>query len=103
MEIIARRYIIQEKLGEGAMWEVYRVYDRLTREEVALKRVNLTPNQYDHFSQEMSHDERRALAEEFRTLASLRHPHIISVLDYGFDDNRQPFLTMTLLKDGQTL
>jgi tetratricopeptide (TPR) repeat protein len=43
------------------------------------------------------------LAEEFRTLASLRHPHIISVLDYGFDADRQPFYTMELLRKPQNL
>ena len=42
---------------------------------------------------------RIALAQEFRTLASLRHPHIISVLDYGFDADRIPFFTMELLQD----
>ena len=41
---------------------------------------------------------RRALAQEFRVLASLRHPSIISVLDYGFDEQRQPFLAMELLE-----
>jgi serine/threonine protein kinase len=50
-----------------------------------------------------SDDFRLALAQEFKTLASLRHPHIISVLDYGFDKNRQPYLTMELLEDAPTL
>ncbi len=45
----------------------------------------------------------RALANEFKTLASLRHPNIISVLDYGFDRDRSPFYTMELLEDSQTL
>lgn len=40
---------------------------------------------------------RLRLAQEFRTLASMRHPHIVSVLDYGFDEARQPFYTMELL------
>ena len=40
---------------------------------------------------------RMALAQEFRTLAALRHPHIISVLDYGFVEQSQPFFTMELL------
>ena len=40
---------------------------------------------------------RLGLAQEFRTLASLRHPHIISVLDYGFDSEQQPYFTMELL------
>ncbi len=46
---------------------------------------------------------RLALAQEFRTLAALRHPHIISVLDYGFVGRRQPFFTMELLHNAQTL
>ncbi len=43
------------------------------------------------------------LAEEFRTLAAVRHPHVISVLDYGFDADRQPFYTMELLQNAQSL
>jgi len=44
-----------------------------------------------------------ALAREFHTLASLRHPHIISVLDYGFDRDGQPFYTMELLEGAKPL
>lgn len=43
------------------------------------------------------------LAEEFRTLAALRHPNVISVLDYGFDAAGQPFYTMELLHDALPL
>ncbi|HRI48734.1 MAG TPA: AAA family ATPase [Pseudomonadota bacterium] len=38
------------------------------------------------------------LTQEFQTLAGLRHPHIVSVLDYGFDHARQPYFTMELLE-----
>src|SRR5258706_15531538 len=47
-------------------------------------------------------DTRLALAEEFQLLASLRHPNIISVLDYGFDDGN-PYFTMELLDHAQTI
>jgi len=40
------------------------------------------------------------LTQEFRTLAGLRHPHIVSVLDYGFDRDHQPDFTMELLEGG---
>lgn len=43
------------------------------------------------------------LAEEFRTLAGLRHPNVISVLDYGIDAAGQPFYTMELLAHAQPL
>src|SRR5260370_13084157 len=42
---------------------------------------------------------RLALTQEFRVLASLRHPSIISGLDYGFDEQRQPYFTMELLEE----
>lgn len=38
------------------------------------------------------------LTQEFRTLSSLRHPHIVSVIDYGFADDRQPYFTMEFLE-----
>jgi serine/threonine protein kinase len=44
-----------------------------------------------------------ALGREFRTLASLRHPNIVSVFDYGFEAAQQPFFTMELLRDAQPL
>ena len=38
------------------------------------------------------------LTQEFRTLSGLRHPNIVSVLDYGFDEGQQPYFTMELLQ-----
>src|SRR5258708_38898072 len=32
-------------------------------------------------------------------LASLRHPNIISVPEYGFDEQQQPYFTMEFLDD----
>ncbi len=103
---INARYIIQEKLGEGAMGVVYRATDRIIGDTVALKRVTINSSQLDfasRASQGNSGNVRLALAQEFRTLSSLRHPHIISVLDYGFDADRQPYFTMDLLEEGRTL
>ncbi len=44
---------------------------------------------------------RLVLAREFEVLAGLRHPNIISVLDYGFDEARQPYFVMELVKGGK--
>lgn len=46
---------------------------------------------------------RLALAREFRLLASLRHPHIITVIDFGFDAQQQPYFTMELLENAESL
>ena len=48
-------------------------------------------------------DFRLALAQEFKLLATLRHPHVIEVLDYGFDEAGQPYFTMELLENAQTI
>jgi eukaryotic-like serine/threonine-protein kinase len=46
---------------------------------------------------------RLTLAREFRLLSSLRHPNIISVLDYGFDEELSPYFTMELLEGASTI
>jgi serine/threonine protein kinase len=101
---IGRRYVLQDVIGKGGMGIVYRALDRLTGKIVALKRVNTNPEQLEFNSKSSaSLDSRVALAQEFKVLASLRHPNIISVLDYGFDSERQPYITMELLENQQNI
>ncbi|GAB4161154.1 MAG: hypothetical protein Fur005_18330 [Roseiflexaceae bacterium] len=95
-QMLSARYQIETLIGAGTMGEVYRAWDRLNNQYVALKRVRL-----NHGDDPQAL--RLILAHEFRTLAGLRHPHIISVLDYGFDAARQPFFTMELFERAQTL
>jgi len=95
---IGARYQLINELGRGGTAAVYRVVDRLTGRVVTLKRLRLG----DRLDAD-SIDRRAALAEEFRLLASLRHPHIISVLDYGFDDDREPYFTMDLQENARTI
>ncbi len=104
-QVIGRRYILRESLGAGGMGAVYRATDRLTGTSVALKRVIQPddPAAQQAASTNDSVDFRLALAQEFKVLASLRHPNIISVIDYGFDDERHPYYTMELLENAQTI
>ncbi len=44
---------------------------------------------------------RLALAHEFEMLSTLRHPNVISVLDYGFGEDGQPYFTMNLVEGAQ--
>jgi tRNA A-37 threonylcarbamoyl transferase component Bud32/tetratricopeptide (TPR) repeat protein len=101
-DFIQHRYRLIKQLGTGGMGEVHAAYDRLTRQHIALKRVHIPAQQLHFNSKADSTDFRLALAQEFRALSSLRHPHIISVLDYGFDQ-QQPYFTMELLDAPQTL
>src|SRR5258706_7994953 len=101
--VLGRRYRLQDRLGAGGMGAVYRAYDRLTGEWIALKRVLAADEDIVFTSSHRSVDLRVALAQEFQWLASLRHPYIIAVLDYGFDSERQPYFTMELLNGAQTI
>jgi serine/threonine protein kinase/tetratricopeptide (TPR) repeat protein len=102
-KLFGRRYQPGELLGQGGMGAVYRAVDRLTGQTIALKRVISLVDNQDAQSQSDSVSYRLALAKEFKILASLRHPNIINVLDYGFDEEQQPYITMELLQDAQTL
>ncbi len=100
---IVNRYELRDKLGEGGMGVVYRAYDHLDQSIVALKRVHKPLHDLQFNSQTSFGNQRIAMVQEFRTLASLRHPRIISVLDYGFDREQNPFFTMSLLENGKTI
>jgi len=107
-KIIGRRYELHDQIGQGGMGAVYRALDRLTGQEVALKQVLTMPGASELGDTHDVVDFRIALAQEFKLLASLRHPNVIEVLDYGFDagaaaDLRQPYFTMELLTNTQTV
>jgi serine/threonine protein kinase len=99
--IIGGRYLILNELGSGGMGEVFRVLDRLTGRVATLKRLKAVHSlESDSIG---AADCRIALAQEFRLLATLRHPNIISVLDYGFDANGDPYFTMDLEENARTI
>lgn len=71
-------------LGRGGAAVVYEVEHPSTGERIALK---LLTHQMSAVRFE----------REYRTLASLNHPNIVAVHDFGFTDDRYPYLTMELL------
>jgi Protein kinase domain/AAA ATPase domain len=93
------RYQVLNEISRGGMGRVYRVLDRLTGRVVTLKRVVEPLDLGDKDSREA----RLSLAREFRLLASLRHPNIIRVLDYGFDEYGEPYYTMDLAESARTI
>jgi len=87
--ILDGRYEILEPLAEGGMGAVFRARRRLLGDEVAVKIVRA----------EYAGDQgaRERFLRESRTAAQLRHPHIVSILDFNLDAAGRPFLVMELL------
>jgi hypothetical protein len=82
------RYVVEKELASGGMGVVYRVFDRVAGENRALKRIR--PQAKDTVLYV------RAFEREFHFLASLDHPRIIRVFDYGVDE-QGAYYTMELL------
>jgi len=97
---LANRYERIRIMGSGSLGTVYHAIDHLNHQMVALKLVGHTANSQGSST---THNRALTLAHEFQILASLRHPHIISVLDYGFDAEGRPFYTMQLLDQSDTI
>ncbi|MDY7228248.1 ATP-binding protein [Hyalangium rubrum] len=107
-EVLGRRYHVLEVVGRGGMGTVYLARDRLAG-VVALKRLHRSIDEIANDASRSFGSKTAApevalgLADEFKVLTSLHHPHVISVLDYGFDDQQRPYYTMDLLKGAKTI
>lgn len=51
MMLIANRYELVDKLGQGGMGTVYRAIDYLTDSTIALKQVNVSPTELQFATQ----------------------------------------------------
>ncbi len=92
--ILDGRYEIIEPIAEGGMGAVFRARRRLLGDDVALKIVRL------EFASDQAARER--FMRESRACAQLRHPNIVSILDFNLDAEGRPFLVMELL-NGRSL
>jgi serine/threonine protein kinase/tetratricopeptide (TPR) repeat protein len=100
-KLIDRTCRIHAKLGEGGMGAVYSATHRVTGRRLAVKLLRAHRGNRSAGSTQV--EPRLALAREFRTLASLHHPNVIEVTDYGFDNESGPYLAMELLEPALTL
>jgi serine/threonine protein kinase len=86
-------YRVLEKIGSGAMGEVFRARDERLGRDVALKLIR--PSSSDN------PDHVRRFELEARAAAALNHPNIVSIYDVGFTDG-SPYIVCELL-EGKTL
>jgi tRNA A-37 threonylcarbamoyl transferase component Bud32 len=85
------RYRLEETLGKGGMAEVYRATDTKLARTVAVKVILEKHAVEEHFLERF--------LREARLVASLEHPNILPVYDFG-EENGMPFLVMPYLPGG---
>src|SRR4051795_6260139 len=85
-DLIAGRYRLLEPLGRGAMSSVWRAWDDELERQVAVKLLaqSADPARFER---------------EARAAASLSHPNICSLYDYGEADGR-PYMVLEYLPNG---
>jgi len=94
-QIFASRYRIRRRIAEGGMGAIFEAEHTATERRVALKLL------FPHILSIGNVAEKFEL--EAKVSARVNCPHIVEVLDAGYDSGTQsPFLVMELL-DGQTL
>ena len=87
------RYEVRDRLGEGGMGVVYLATDPRLQRTVAIKILSVGDSSSDEL--------RERFAREARSVAALKHNHIVTIYDIGEDQGR-PFIAMEFL-DGETL
>jgi serine/threonine protein kinase len=85
------RYRLESLLGQGGMAEVWRATDTMLARTVAVKVIHASFAQDPHFAERF--------LREARVVASLEHPNILPVYDFG-DEGGIPFLVMPHLPGG---
>ena len=83
--LLNNRYQIAGRIGSGGMAEVYRARDLMLERNVAIKLLR------EDFSGDPAFRER--FRQEAKAAANLSHPNIVTIHDFGFDD-QQIFIVM---------
>jgi formylglycine-generating enzyme required for sulfatase activity len=89
--LLAGRYQVTAKLGEGGMGFVYRATDRRLNTDVVVKVPRRALMEDREFA--------KRFAREIQSLVQLAHPHVVKVMDVGEHDGL-PFAVMQCLAGG---
>jgi eukaryotic-like serine/threonine-protein kinase len=87
------RYKLEERIGEGAMADVYRAFDPRINRHLAIKVLK------KDFVQDQEYSAR--FLQEAKAAGALSHPNIVTIYDIG-ETGGQPYIVMELL-EGQPL
>src|SRR5262245_48729393 len=97
MELLDRKYQIEQLLGQGGMGAVYRATHLGTKRTVAVKVIHPELSSRNEFVARFQ--------REAEAAGRLRHPNVVDVTDFGFaqtERGRVAYLVMEYL-DGATL
>ncbi len=95
------RYRLLSVLGSGGMGEVYQAEDMHIHRHVAIKVVRMDTSPYPN--SETAHESERLFRREVRAIATLDHPHILPLFDYGEETAHgitYTYMVMPLRKEG---
>ncbi len=95
-DVIDGRYVLRRELGRGAAGRVFEARHLFTNRQVAIKIVS------PEASYSIIGELHARLAREARTLAAVRHPGIVDVLDGGTTPEGAPYIVLEMLR-GRTL
>jgi len=98
--LLANRYLLEKRLGRGAMGQVYLAKD----ENLGTRKVAVKTVRQDFLNRE-DLQEGEAIARferEARAAASIHHPHVVDVTDFGESADGVFFLVMEYV-EGETL
>ena len=105
------KYIIENKIGEGGFGITYKAVQTGLYRPVCIKEYFLAGRcvrntqaktvQLQGISQEKYEKFRQAFVKEAQTVATLRHPNIVEVIDI-FDENNTSYMVMSFI-EGRTL
>ncbi len=87
------RYELQERIGEGAMAEVWRAHDPSIHRTLAIKLIKTDLGQDAEYA--------ARFVREAKAAGALAHPNIVTIYDVGEAEGR-PYIAMELL-DGEPL
>ena len=87
--VLDHKYEIRGRLGGGGMGDIYLARRTFLGDDVALKVVRPSGPDPEIW--------RARFLRESRACAQLRHPYIVSILDFSIDDAGQPYLVMEYL------
>ncbi|HYH59194.1 MAG TPA: protein kinase [Thermoleophilaceae bacterium] len=91
--LLNERFRLEEKIGSGGMSTVYRAFDETLERWVAIKLM--------HREISSDSDQLERFRREARAVASLNHPHVVTVIDFGEDDDH-PYIVFEYV-EGENL